>query len=457
VAVDQGGLDVGATSWLLISAALVLVMTPGVAFFYGGMVRAGNVLGTIMKSFIVIGIVSVVWVAVGFSLAFDKGNGFVGGVSFAGLPDLDATVPGIHTGGVPLLAFVVFQMMFAIITPALITGAGAERWRFGAFVFFVVLWSIMVYAPVAHWLFSPHGWAAELGALDFAGGAVVHANAGAAALVVAARLGRRTGWPDPHMRPHNLPLMLMGTALLWFGWFGFNGGSALTADGVAAVAVLNTQVAAAAALLSWAIAERVRFGKPTTLGAASGAVAGLVAITPAAGYVTPIGAIAIGALAGVICHLAVGLKAVFRLDDALDVAAVHLGGGIVGALAVGLFATSSVNPAVVSEGLFYGGGYRLLAIQAAAVGAVVAYSLFMTLLIASLANRLLGNRVSGREEAIGLDLSQHGEAAYSFAAAGPATTRAVAPVVGQNPPVDRMHGEPRADRSRADRTRAQSR
>jgi Amt family ammonium transporter len=409
--VDHASLDVGATAWLLACAALVLIMTPGVAFLYGGMVRGPNVLGTVMQSLITMGIVSVSWVAIGFTLAFDTSNPFVGGLHFAGLSDLNGTVPGI--GGVPLLAFVIFQMMFAVITPALITGAGAERWRLGAFVFFVAVWSLLVYAPVAHWLFSPAGWAAKLGALDFAGGAVVHANAGAAALVVAARLGRRKGWPNPDIRPHNLPLALMGAALLWFGWFGFNGGSALTANGVAAVAVTNTQVAAGAALLSWAVAERIRFGKPTTLGAASGAVAGLVAITPAAGYVEPLGAMAIGALAGVVCHLAVGLKAVLRLDDSLDVAAVHLVGGVLGGLSVGLFATRAVNPHA-PDGLFYGGGYRLLGVQAIAVGSVVAYSLVMTLLIVGLANRLFRNRVSAREESIGLDLSQHGEAAYAF-------------------------------------------
>ncbi len=425
---EQAGSGVGTTVWLLISAAFVLLMTPGVAFFYGGMVRARNVLGTLMQSFTTIGIVSVVWIAIGFSLAFDTGHALIGGFSFAGLPNLNAELPGVDLSGAPLLAFVAFQLMFAIITPALITGAGGERWRFGGFVFFVAAWSVLVYAPVAHWLFSPHGWAAHLGAFDFAGGAVVHANAGAAAIVVAARLGQRRGWPDPQMRPHNLPLMLTGAALLWFGWFGFNGGSAITPNGTAALAVLNTQAAAGAALLLWALAERIRFGKPTSLGAASGAIAGLVAITPAAGYVTPLGAIAIGAAAGVVCHLAVGLKSVFRLDDSLDVAAVHLGGGIVGTLAVGLLASSAVNP-VVPDGLFYGGGYRLLGAQALAVAAVIGYSMVMTFIIMTLGGRLIGSRLTGREEAIGLDLSQHGEIAYGLSdplAAGQASTRGVA-------------------------------
>ena len=421
---DQAGLSVGTTGWLLVGAALVLIMTPGVGFFYGGMVRAGNVLGTIMQSFVTIGIVSVLWVAVGFSLAFGAGNPIVGGLSLVGLSNPDTQIPGVDLSGAPPMAYVVFQMMFAVITPALVTGAAGERWRFGAFVFFVTAWSLIVYAPVAHWLFSPTGWASHLGAFDFAGGAVVHANAGAAALVVAARLGRRRGWPDPQMRPHNLPLVLMGAALLWFGWFGFNGGSALTPNRVAAAAVINTQVAAGAALLCWALVERFRFGKSTTLGAASGAIAGLVAITPAAGYVTPLGAIAIGSMAGVVCQLAVGLKAIFRLDDSLDVAAVHLGGGVVGSLAVGLFATSSINPHV-SDGLFYGGGYHLLGAQAVAVGAVIVYSMIMTLVIMALGNRLLGNRVTARQETVGLDLSQHGESAYGFPSAPPAPAHTV--------------------------------
>ncbi|WP_073836878.1 ammonium transporter [Micromonospora sp. CB01531] len=413
MAVDHAQVDAGATAWLLISAALVLLMTPGMAFFYGGMVRVTHVLGTVMLSLATMGTVTIIWLLVGFSLAFGAGNGIVGGFQFAFLTDLTAAVPGVDPTGVPLLAFVMFQLTFAIITPALITGAGAERWRFGAFVPFIGLWSLLVYAPVAHWVFSPLGWLHELGALDFAGGTVVHANAGAAALVIAARLGRRVDWPGPRHRPHNLPLMLLGMALLWFGWFGFNGGSALTADGVSALAVVNTQAAAATALMSWALAERIRFGKPTALGAASGAVSGLVAITPAAGYVTPVGAVLIGAVAGVICHLAVGLKSVLRLDDALDVAAVHLGGGVVGSLAVGLLATKSANPAAV-DGLFYGGGYRLLGAQAIGVLAVVAYSIVATLLLSALIDRIFGNRVSSRDELIGLDLSQHGESAYSF-------------------------------------------
>ncbi|MDT5026026.1 MAG: ammonium transporter, Amt family [Micromonosporaceae bacterium] len=435
MAVGQAGLNIGATSWVLCCAALVFLMTPAVGFFYGGMVRSTNAVSLIVQSFATVGLVSLVWVGVGFSLAFGDGNPIIGGVGLAGLTDLNAGVPGVNLDGVPLLAFMLFQMMFAIITPALITGAGAERWRFGAFLFFTVGWSLLVYSPTAHWVFSPLGWAAKLGALDWAGGAVVHASAGAAALVVALRLGRRTGWPDPRMRPHSLPLVLLGAGLLWFGWFGFNGGTALTANGLAAIAVTNTHLAASTGMLTWALAERIRVGKATTLGAASGAVAGLVAITPAAGYVSPLGALAIGVIAGAVCQLLVGLKSVFGFDDALDVAAVHLGGGVVGSLAVGLFASSAVNPAG-SNGLFYGGGYRLLSVQAVAVSAVVAYSMAMTLLLLVVSDRLLGNRANLRQETAGLDLSQHGEAAYSYTGG---LSAAVAP--RQNPDVGR-HAEP---------------
>jgi ammonium transporter, Amt family len=416
--------DAGGTAWLLASSALVLLMTPGLAFFYGGMVRRTNVLGILMQGYTTVAIVSVVWVLVGFTLAFSDGNGLIGDLRWAGLTDSSGGVS--FAPGIPLLAFALFQMMFAVITPALITGGPAERWRFGAFVMFVAAWSVVVYAPIAHWVFYPRGWAAHLGALDFAGGSVVHANAGAAALAMALVLGRRQGWPARQARPHNLPMVMIGLALLWFGWFGFNGGSAYSAGRLASAAALNTQLAASASLLSWICAERIRYGKATTLGAASGAVAGLVAITPAAGYVAPLSAIGIGLLAGTLCHLAVGLKSWFALDDSLDVAAVHLGGGVIGSLCVGLLATRSVNPAA-ADGLFYGGGYRLLGVQAMTVFAVSAYSLVMTVVIAAVINRFLGNRVTGREEAVGLDLSQHGESAYELGPAGQPTARAAAP------------------------------
>jgi ammonium transporter, Amt family len=421
----DGAVNGGATAWLLASTALVLVMTPGVAFFYGGMVRQKNVLGIVMQGFATIGVVAIVWVTIGFTLAFGGGR-WIGDLRFLGLNDPGDSVPGYPNLSVPLFAFVAFHLMFAAITPALLTGATAERWRFGPFLLFVALWSVLVYAPIAHWVFSPAGWANRMGALDFAGGTVVHANCGAGALAMAVVLGRRRGWPEAQYRPHNLPLVMIGTALLWFGWFGFNGGSALSADGVAAAAVLNTQLGASGGLLAWVLVERMRFGKGTTLGAASGAVSGLVAITPAAGYVAPLSAIAIGLIAGATCQLLVGLKSWFGLDDALDVVAVHLGAGVIGSLCVGLFATTAVNPKG-ADGLFYGGGYRLVGVQALAIVVVVMYSLVMTVLIGGLTNRLLGNRARAREEIAGLDLSQHGEAAYELAPTPVATTTPTSP------------------------------
>jgi Amt family ammonium transporter len=374
--------------------------------------------------------VSVLWVLLGFSLAFGGGNGVIGGLHFAGLQGMAEHVPGFDGDTaqvIPPVVYVGFQLMFAVITPALVTGATADRWRYASFVPFVVLWSLFVYAPIAHWVFSPVGWAAQLGTLDFAGGTVVHANAGAAALAMALLLGRRRGWPENQMRPHSLPLVMLGTGLLWFGWFGFNAGSALRADGLAGVALINTNTAASMSLLAWVIVERIRYGKATSLGAASGVVAGLVAITPCAGFVSPLGSVAVGAIAGSVCALAVGLKSWFGIDDSLDVVAVHLGGGFVGSLCVGLFASRTVNPAG-ADGLFYGGGYRQLGYQFVALVAVIAYSLVVTAAIGALLNRLVGNRVRPREEMVGLDLSQHGESAYepgdhhADTAAAPQTT-----------------------------------
>jgi ammonium transporter, Amt family len=420
----QGPWDVGATTWLLACTALALVMIPGVAFFYGGMVRQKNVLGMLMQSFATIGVVTLTWVTVGFSLAFGSGR-LLGGLGLAGLTRPDAQIPGHEQLAVPVFAFAAFHMMLAIITPALVAGATAERWRFTPYLLFVALWSVLVYAPVAHWVFSPEGWANRLGALDFAGGTVVHTSAGSAALAMAWILGRRRGWPQDQHRPHNMPLVMVGMALLWFGWFGANGGPALAGSGVAAAAVLNTQVGAAAAMLAWMGLERARCGKATTLGAASGALTGLVAMSPAAGYVSPFAAVVIGLLAGAICQLAAGLKSWFDLDDSLDVAAVHLGGGVVGTLAVGLFATRSINPGG-ADGLFYGGGYHVLGAQALTICAVVAYTLVLTALLGSLTDRLLGNRTRPREESAGLDLSQHGESAYEIASME--TTGTPAPV-----------------------------
>jgi Amt family ammonium transporter len=404
-------IDAGATAWVLASAALVLLMTPGVAFFYGGMVRRNNVIGVLMQNFGTLAVVSVTWVIIGFTLAFAPGNGLIGDLRWLFLNQPTGKVTGAPA--IPVMVFALFQLMFAIVTPALITGGTVERWRFGPFCAFIAIWSVLVYAPIAHWVFAPEGWAASMGALDFAGGTVVHANAGAAALAMAIVLRRRRGWPANPTPPHNLPMMMTGLAMLWFGWLGFNGGSAYGANQLAGTASVNTVLAASTAFLAWTIAERVRYGKPTSLGAASGAVAGLVAITPAAGYVAPVGAFAIGVAAGVLCHLMVGLKSWFRVDDSLDVAAVHLGGGVIGALCVGLFATKAVN-ASGGTGLFYGGGYLQLSRQAIAAGAVVAYSLVATLIIGGLLHRVLGNRVSARAESAGLDLAEHGETAYDL-------------------------------------------
>ena len=360
-------INAGDTAWVLTSTALVLFMTPGLALFYGGMVRAKNVLAMLMQNFFAMGIVTILWVLFGYSLAFgDAGNGgLIGNFDYVGLKDLTNGV----TGSIPTLAFVAFQLTFAVITPALITGAIADRMRWGAWVWFIGLWSVFVYLPVAHWVFAG-GWLAERGALDFAGGTVVHVNAGAGALALVLLLGKRKGWPGEAMPPHSLPLTLLGTGILWFGWFGFNAGSALAANLVAAQAFLNTFVAAAAAMIGWLVVERIRDGHATTLGAASGAVAGLVAITPCAGFVGGLAPIVIGGVAGVVCYLAIRLKFRFGYDDSLDVVAVHLVGGIIGSVLLGLFADAAVNPAG-KDGVFFGGGWSLFGEQVLAVGVVL--------------------------------------------------------------------------------------
>jgi Amt family ammonium transporter len=402
----------GDTAWVLTSAALVLFMTPGLAFFYGGMVRAKHVLAMLMQNFFAMGVVTVLWVAFGYSLAFgDPGNGgLIGNLDFVGLKDMT----GVLSGTVPAMAFSAFQLTFAVITPALITGAIADRMRWPAWVGFITLWSILVYLPVAHWVFAG-GWLAHRGALDFAGGTVVHVNAGAGALALILLLGKRRGWPNVAMPPHSLPLTLLGTGILWFGWFGFNAGSALAANGVAAQAFMNTFVAAAAAMLGWLIVERARSGHATTLGAASGAVAGLVAVTPCAGFVNAMGAVAIGFLAGGLCFLAIGLKFRFGYDDALDVIAVHLVGGALGSVLLGLFADAGVNEAG-KDGVFLGGGWSLFGEQVIAVVAVFAFSFVVSLGIGLVLKALLpkGIRVSDDEEDQGLDRTQHAETGYAL-------------------------------------------
>ena len=409
-------IDAGSTAWVLVSAALVLFMTPGLAFFYGGMVRARHVLGMLMQNFFAMGIVSVIWVLVGFSLAFGYGGRFIGNLDFLGLADIAKGLPG-YTGDfalvIPPLLFVAYQMMFAIITPALITGATADRLKFGAYALFISVWLVVVYAPIAHWVFSPTGWLFKRGALDFAGGAVVHINAGIAALVMVKVIGNRRGHGREPMPPHSLPLTLLGTGILWFGWFGFNAGSALGANDLAVQAFMNTHIAAAAAMCTWLVAERIKGGHATTLGAASGAVAGLVAITPCAGFVNTMSAMAIGAIAGIACFLGLKLKSILKLDDALDVIGVHLIGGLVGSLLLGFFATKGVN-ALGADGLFNGGGTKLLVNQLIASGATLAWSGTFSFIIAMAIHKTIGLRVSEEAEAEGLDLAEHQETAYSF-------------------------------------------
>ncbi len=429
-------IDSGTTAWVLVSAALVLFMTPGLAFFYGGMGRSKSVLNMLMMSFSAIGIVSVLWVLYGYTLAFgsDAGGGLIGNLDLLGLKTITTSSA---TNGLSDYVFVAFQMMFAVITLALISGAIADRMKFGAWVAFSVLWVSVVYFPVAHWVFafgSPledggtggagaasgytagtGGWiVSELGALDFAGGTAVHINAGAAALALVLVLGKRRGFGRDPMRPHNLPLVMIGTGILWFGWFGFNAGSALGANGVAGLAFVNTQVATAAGLLAWIGTERLRDGHATTLGAASGAVAGLVAITPACGAVTPVGAILVGLVAGGLCCLAVTVKHRMGYDDALDVVGVHLVGGLAGTLMVGLVASDASTGSADLRGLLYGGGLSLLGKQATAAVAVLAYSFVLTVVIALVVKALLGLRVSEEQEVTGLDQTVHAETAYEF-------------------------------------------
>ncbi len=406
-------LDTGNTAWMLMATALVLFMTPGLAFFYGGMVRSKNVLGMLMQNFSAMGLIAVLWVVLGFSLAFgDAGNGGVlGNLDFLGLKDVTADLgPEFFALSIPFVLFAAYQMTFAVITPALITGATADRMKFSAYLAFIGTWLILVYAPVAHWVFGG-GWLFELGALDFAGGAVVHMNAGAAALAVVLVLGKRKGWGRDAMLPHSLPLTLLGTGILWFGWFGFNAGSALGANAVAAQALMNTFLAASAGLLGWILVERLRDGHATTLGAASGVVAGLVAITPCAGFVGGLAPLVIGFVAGAVCLLAISLKNRFGYDDSLDVVGVHLVGGLVGALLLGLFADSAVNE-LGFDGLFLGGGTGLLVDQIIASAATLAYSFVASLAIAKVIDAVIGLRVSPEQELEGLDRSQHAETAY---------------------------------------------
>jgi len=410
-------INAGDTAWVLASAALVMFMTPGLALFYGGMVRAKNVLAMLMQNFFCLGLISVLWAVCMYSLAFHGTGKWIGDLDLAFLHHANVG-PATGFGQVPIppLSFSAFQLMFAVITPALITGAIADRMKFSAWFWFVGLWALVVYTPVAHWVFSPAGWLFRRGALDFAGGTVVHINAGIAALAAVLVLGRRRGWPEHPSPPHSLPLTLLGTGILWFGWFGFNAGSALAANGIAAQALINTHMAAAAALLSWLLFERLRGGHATTLGAASGAVAGLVAITPCAGFVGGMAAIWIGLIAGALCYFAVSVKFRFGYDDALDVVGVHLVGGLAGSLLLGLFADRAFNPAVVHQGVFVNGSWELMGDQLVAVGATLVWSGVLTFVILKVLQLVIpgGLRVSEDDEETGLDLTQHSEVGYSL-------------------------------------------
>ena len=439
-----GAPDAGDTAWMLASSALVLLMTPGLAFFYGGMVRAKNVLNMIMMSVSAMGVVTVLWVLYGFSIAFgnDKGNLIGDPTQYFGLKTLfggsylattDPAAPaGIPlVGTIPATVFVAFQLMFAIITVALISGAVADRLKFTSWLVFSAFWVTIVYFPIAHWVFAFDGYTGEQGgwiannlkAVDFAGGTAVHINAGAAGLVLALILGKRTGWPRTAFRPHNLPFVMLGAGLLWFGWYGFNAGSAVGSNGIAGATFLTTTIATGTAMLGWLLVEQFRDGKPTSLGAASGIVAGLVAITPSCSSVNVVGALAIGLAAGVLCALAVGLKFKFGFDDSLDVVGVHLVGGIVGTLMVGLVAAPEAPAAV--KGLFYGGGIEQLKLQTVGAGAVLLWSLIGTAIIAYAIKFTIGLRASEEDESMGLDESDHAETAYDFASLG------ASPVLGR--------------------------
>jgi len=405
-------INAGDTAWVLISSALVMLMTPGLAFFYGGMVRRKNVLSILMQCFIILGLISVQWVLFGYSLSFAPGQGFWGGFGWSGLNNVGLTPYPDYAATIPHQAFMIFQAMFAIITPALILGAFAERMKFSAFLLFTLLWATFVYDPVCHWVWGIGGWLRTKGALDFAGGTVVHINAGIAALTTALVIGRRKNYEHHVPAPHNLPFVALGTALLWFGWFGFNAGSSLAANGLAVNAFVVTNTAAAAAGVSWAVIEWIKNGKPTLFGFCSGAVAGLVAITPAAGFVSVIPSIIIGLLVSVFCFLAVTvLKPKLGYDDSLDAFGVHCVGGIWGALATGLFASKAVN-AAGADGLFYGNPGQFLT-QLLAVGVTLLYSFGMTLVIYKIIDVLVGMRVSEEDENLGLDLTQHRERAYT--------------------------------------------
>lgn len=417
-------LDPAATAWLLAATAMVLLMTPGLAIFYGGMVRTTGVLNMIMMSFISIPLVTVAWLLFGYTLAFtgDGATGLIGTLEHVGLAGI---TPDTLHGSVPELLFATFQLTFAIITAALISGAIADRAKFAAWVVFVPVWTVAVYAVVAHWVWAPGGWLFRLGALDYAGGLVVEIVSGASALALALVLGPRIGFKTDAMRPHNLPFVLLGVGLLWFGWFGFNAGSALAANGTAAAIFLNTLVAGCLGMLGWLTVEQVRDGRPTTFGAASGVVAGLVAITPSCGTVNTLGAVVVGLLAGVVCSFAIGLKFRFGYDDSLDVVGVHFVGGVVGVLLIGFLATEVMTGG--PEGLLYGGGFGQLGKQALGVVVVALYAFGVSYVIGKVIDRVIGFRVSAEDETTGVDFTQHAETAYAEGVHGHTASRRPGP------------------------------
>ncbi|HDL21166.1 MAG TPA: ammonium transporter [Nitrospirae bacterium] len=404
-------MDSGDTAWILISAALVMLMTPGLALFYGGMVRRKNVLGTIMHSFIAIALVSMQWILIGYTLSFGPDiKGIIGGLDWIGLNGVGVE-PSKYAPTVPHLAFMIYQAMFAVITPALISGAFAERMKFSAYVLFTIIWSTVVYDPVAHWVWGG-GWLNSLGVLDFAGGIVVHATSGLSALAAALFIGKRRGFPNESFTPHNLPMTVLGAGLLWFGWFGFNAGSALSSGELSTIAFVTTHIAAVAATLTWVAVEWLHRGKPTMFGAATGSIAGLATITPAAGFVGPMPALLIGVAAGLVCYTALNAKTHFGYDDSLDAFGVHGVGGTLGTLGAGLFASLSINPGG-ANGLFFGNEKQFF-IQLGAVAAVGLYSFVVSLIIFKLVDLLVGVRVSEEIEVEGLDYSQHGESGYTL-------------------------------------------
>jgi Amt family ammonium transporter len=404
--------DTGDTAWILVSAALVMLMTPGLAMFYGGMVRSKNVLGTIMHSFIAIALISIQWILFGYSLSFGPDvGGVIGNLSWAGLSGVGLAPNGDYAATVPHLAFMAYQMMFAVITPALISGAFAERMKFSAYLLFILVWTTVVYDPVAHWVWGNHGWLKQLGVLDFAGGTVVHATSGFSALAAALIIGKRRGFLQEPMPPHSLPMTVLGAGLLWFGWFGFNAGSALSSGELATMAFVTTHTAAVSATITWIVVEWFHRGKPTMFGAATGAIAGLATITPAAGYVGPMAALVIGVAAALLCYTALNAKTRFGYDDSLDAFGVHGVGGTIGTIMAGIFASVAIN-AGGANGLFFGNPHQL-AVQAGSVLLIAAYSFIVSIVLFKIIDAIIGLRVSKDEETEGLDISQHGEAGYT--------------------------------------------